>query len=789
MRHKRHSESKRAARPRRLLEQLEHRLLFSASPIGVMPLLDQIDGFLAELSSVGPTSRSEVCPVEALRSQLGSDQLQGDGVEAPMALVVYAGESRSVEAQAWLQLESETLNRWHSELPMTTEWCLLSGPGSAEFNDPTATDPQVKFDQSGTYFVQVSAVHAGVTLEEEFKVEVTPDLTAPTITSRTPVPAATAVELNTTVSISFSEAMNSATINTSTIRLRAEGATADVQAAVNYSGKTVTLLPNGPLEAATTYHITVSGTVTDLAGNPLQMDNTWMFTTTTASASFTDSFQGPLPNGWRNEWESAFDVNSVVNVHDEGIPSAPGGGTQVYRQWWDGTNETGSWSTAGGLYLGFDQVNGLADRIGRIADGATSDRMTFEYSTYYDANFDWGNSSGVKQLIFRNEANSPELYICLQWTRGVYWILFQQTTDTGVLVSNVNGPAFEMPKGEWVNFKWEIKVSPQFIPDGNGGWIPNPNIDGSVKGYINGELRWNYENIATIHKGTYTSLTINPTFNGRIDGPNQKRYWDNFSISDRIEAGRSEGHDPIPTGPTASRPTDVAPIESNGNSTSIMMYAPLSTTVIVKALNNSETASSPVGHTSCNELARGEVAVDSVCHFGDDNESRSLGDSRLPRAGSVRELAFLVTPNSVRQELNKSNVSALDQDRILRMTGCDQDVILNHNRRALPTSWDNPRLTASVLLGDLSETIAAAPIFLDNFAAFGRNATQLESSFRRYLYFQAAYTWAKLPGALQFTARIDQSDEDDSSNPDSSYSSSSDSTISQHGNVTYTPYS
>src|SRR2546421_68438 len=67
----------------------------------------------------------------------------------------------------------------------------------------------------------------------------------PTVTVQAPAPGATGVPLNTTVTASFSKAMNAATITTATFRLRAAGSTADVPATVtvNAAGTLATLTP------------------------------------------------------------------------------------------------------------------------------------------------------------------------------------------------------------------------------------------------------------------------------------------------------------------------------------------------------------------------------------------------------------------------------------------------------------------------------------------------------------------------------------------------------------------
>jgi hypothetical protein len=62
-----------------------------------------------------------------------------------------------------------------------------------------------------------------------------------------------------------------------------------------------------------------------------------------------------------------------------------------------------------------------------------------------------------------------------------------------------------MPKGTWGEFQWHVKVSPE------------SEKKGMLRGWVDGKLRWSYENIATIQSGSYASLSIHPTFNQRIE--------------------------------------------------------------------------------------------------------------------------------------------------------------------------------------------------------------------------------------------------------------------------------
>ena len=91
------------------------------------------------------------------------------------------------------------------------------------------------------------------------------DNTAPTITGRSPSPNATNVPRDTNVQVQFSEPMNPATIDASSVHLRKQGSGTDVPASVSYSGTTATLDPNADLDPSAVYTVTVDGSVEDLA--------------------------------------------------------------------------------------------------------------------------------------------------------------------------------------------------------------------------------------------------------------------------------------------------------------------------------------------------------------------------------------------------------------------------------------------------------------------------------------------------------------------------------------------
>jgi hypothetical protein len=115
-----------------------------------------------------------------------------------------------------------------------------------------------------------------------------PDTTPPTVVSVSPVSGASGVATTTSVTATFSEALDGATVGPTTFELR-DAAGALVSAAVSYNAaaRIATLQPGAALTASATYTATLKGGATDprvkdLAGNALAVNFTWSFTTAAA---------------------------------------------------------------------------------------------------------------------------------------------------------------------------------------------------------------------------------------------------------------------------------------------------------------------------------------------------------------------------------------------------------------------------------------------------------------------------------------------------------------------------
>ncbi|MET3770439.1 Ig-like domain-containing protein [Arthrobacter nitrophenolicus] len=123
------------------------------------------------------------------------------------------------------------------------------------------------------------------------------DTTAPTLTSTSPADGATGVAATANVTGTFSEAMDSSTLTSSTFTLK--NGTTVVPGAVSLDGtsKVATLDPAGNLTAGTIYTATISTGAKDLAGNALASAKTWTFTADATPPTVTATTPGDGATG------------------------------------------------------------------------------------------------------------------------------------------------------------------------------------------------------------------------------------------------------------------------------------------------------------------------------------------------------------------------------------------------------------------------------------------------------------------------------------------------------------
>jgi uncharacterized repeat protein (TIGR03803 family) len=110
--------------------------------------------------------------------------------------------------------------------------------------------------------------------------------------STTPPSGATGVSQTTTISAQFSEELDPATVNSNTILLSNGAQILIAHPTYDFSTNTINLIPQGVLEAGTTYTVSIGSKVSDLAENQLGASYIWSFTTQ-AAVSVTASIAPP----------------------------------------------------------------------------------------------------------------------------------------------------------------------------------------------------------------------------------------------------------------------------------------------------------------------------------------------------------------------------------------------------------------------------------------------------------------------------------------------------------------
>ena len=170
----------------------------------------------------------------------------------------------------------------------------LTGPGNAAIagtvspTGATATfTPANGLSYSATYTVTVTTGvkdAAGNPLASatywSFTTMAATDTTPPTVTLIGPGNNATNVLINTVIKATFSEALNSTTIQSPATAFTVGGVAGSV--AYDAATNTATFTPSAPLLYSTVYSAAVSTGVKDLAGNALAGNYSWSFTTTAA---------------------------------------------------------------------------------------------------------------------------------------------------------------------------------------------------------------------------------------------------------------------------------------------------------------------------------------------------------------------------------------------------------------------------------------------------------------------------------------------------------------------------
>ena len=193
------------------------------------------------------------------------------------------------------------------------------------------------------------------------------DTTPPTVTSTNPASGANGFPIASSITATFSEAIQPATVTTSTFTLKNSAGTTIAGSVALTNGNLVTFDPQSSLVASTTYTATLSTGIKDIAGNALTTAKSWSFTTagrvniflwrqfTTRDSHIKwkpklISATNAIDNNLNTRWYSTFIVNPWIQV-DLGVQKSV---CSVDIAWTDGASRQYSFqisvSTDGSSY-------------------------------------------------------------------------------------------------------------------------------------------------------------------------------------------------------------------------------------------------------------------------------------------------------------------------------------------------------------------------------------------------------------------------------------------------------
>jgi MYXO-CTERM domain-containing protein len=145
------------------------------------------------------------------------------------------------------------------------------------------------------------------------------DNTAPTVDSTVPADNAVDVTVNTLVTATFSEAIDNTTVDGDSFFVSDGVDNVVGTVSISADNTTVTFTSSAFLADNTVYTATLTTDITDLAGNPIESDYTWSFTTGT----FTDTTSPTVLSTAPDNNATAVALTATVSaVFDEGIDPA-----------------------------------------------------------------------------------------------------------------------------------------------------------------------------------------------------------------------------------------------------------------------------------------------------------------------------------------------------------------------------------------------------------------------------------------------------------------------------------
>jgi len=178
--------------------------------------------------------------------------------------------------------DSTAVIQWTTDEPSTTvvDYDTDSSYDFNEENSTLDTSHSITLEDLNAnttyyYIVKSTDLAGNINTSVEYNFTTTVDTTKPNVSSTTPSNGAL---LTTDVTATFSEDMNSSTIDNTTFTLTGTSAVSGI-VSYNAGSKTATFNPDANLDYDETYTATVTTAVTDAIGNAMNANKVWTFTT------------------------------------------------------------------------------------------------------------------------------------------------------------------------------------------------------------------------------------------------------------------------------------------------------------------------------------------------------------------------------------------------------------------------------------------------------------------------------------------------------------------------------
>ena len=309
----------------------------------------------------------------------------------------------------------------------------LSGPGgpvaaTVSYDGPSRAArlvPSAALAYSTTYTANLAAtIHAtdgtplGSAASWSFTVSPPPPL--PSVTATTPADGATMVARSSTVTATFSRAMDPSTITSSSFTIAAGGNTIPATVAYDAASSTATLTPASSLPGGTTINARVETTAKASDGTPLASAATWSFTTVACpcslfSPSAVPTKQGlPVRDGRTGTGPWSYELGVKITVDQPMSLSA----IRFYKQVGETGTHTGTVWTTSGTKLATVTFSGETTSGWQQTTLATA--LTLQTGTVYIVSVNANAYYGSTPFGLQNQVVSGPLRSAVGPANGIY---------------------------------------------------------------------------------------------------------------------------------------------------------------------------------------------------------------------------------------------------------------------------------------------------------------------------------------------------------------------------------